>query len=214
MKKIKCLLAAMAIALGVAAPSASALGPVKFGVKVGTQVNSLKFDSDVFKSDNRAGFTGGLMVQFVAPIINLGFDASVMYTHRSLNTKYSFTEELTNAVINGSKHVGSDFIEIPINLKYQIGLPGVGAIVKPFITTGPDFSFLVSKKTVKDMEQKNYDLAWNFGLGLSFVDKVQIAASYGLGITNNASGDEALHAKALDFKSKNRFWTITLAYLF
>ncbi len=207
MKKIKCLLAAMAIALGVAAPSASAVGPVKFGVKVGTEINSLKFNSDVFKSDNRAGFTGGLMMQFVAPIINLGFDASVMYTHRSLNT-YAAEDKTQSA------HIGSDFIEIPINLKYQIGLPGVGAFVKPFLTTGPDFSFLVSKKTVKDMKQKNYDLAWNFGIGVSFVDKVQVAASYGLGITNNASGAESLHASALDFKSKNRFWTVTLAYLF
>lgn len=110
-----------------------------------------------------------------------------------------------------SQHIGSDFIEIPINLKYQIGIPVIGKFVSPFITTGPDFSFLVSKKTVKDMKQKNYDLAWNFGIGLSFVDKVQVAASYGLGITNNASADK--NTTAL-YDSKNRFWTVTLAYLF
>ncbi len=201
MKKLKCLLAAMAIALGVAAPSASAVGPFKFGVKVGTEINSLKFNEDAFKSDNRAGFTGGLMVQFVAPIINLGFDASVMYTHRSLHM-YAAEDKTQSA------HIGSDFIEIPINLKYNIGLPVIGKFVSPFLTTGPDFSFLVSKKTVNDMKQKNYDLAWNFGIGLSIVDKVQVAASYGLGITNNASGDQAL------YDSKNRFWTVTLAYLF
>ncbi len=201
MKKLKCFLAAMAIALGVAAPSASAVGPFKFGVKVGTEINSLKFNEDTFKSDNRAGFTGGLMVQFVAPIINLGFDASVMYTHRSLHM-YAAEDKTQSA------HIGSDFIEIPINLKYNIGLPVIGKFVSPFLTTGPDFSFLVSKKTVNDMKQKNYDLAWNFGIGLSIVDKVQVAASYGLGITNNASGDQAL------YDTKNRFWTVTLAYLF
>lgn len=204
MKKLKCLLAALVIAFGVAAPSASALSPFKFGVKVGTEVNSLKFNEDAFKSDNRAGFTGGLMVQFVAPIINLGFDASVMYTHRSLNMHLADDKTV-------SQHIGSDFIEIPINLKYQIGIPVIGKFVSPFITTGPDFSFLVSKKTVKDMKQKNYDLAWNFGIGLSFVDKVQIAASYGLGITNNASAAEKTTAL---YDSKNRFWTVTLAYLF
>lgn len=204
MKKLKRILAVMAIALGLAAPTASAMGPLKFGVKVGTEINSLKFNEDAFKSDNRAGFTGGVMLQFVAPIINLGFDASVMYTHRSLHMYMA--EDKTQ-----SQHIGSDFIEIPINLKYQIGIPVIGKFVSPFITTGPDFSFLVSKKTVKDMKQKNYDLAWNFGIGLSFVDKVQVAASYGLGITNNASADK--NTTAL-YDSKNRFWTVTLAYLF
>ncbi len=204
MKKLKCFLAAMAIALGFAAQSASAAGPLKFGVKVGTEINSLKFNENMFKSDNRAGFTGGLMLQFVAPIINLGFDASVMYTHRSLHM-YSAEDKTQSA------HIGSDFIEIPINLKYNIGLPVIGKFVSPFLTTGPDFSFLVSKRTVKDMKQKNYDLAWNFGIGLSFVDKVQVAASYGLGITNNASSAEKTQAL---YDSKNRFWTVTLAYLF
>lgn len=211
MKKLKRILAVMAIALGLTAPTASAMGPLKFGVKVGTEINSLKFNEDAFKSDNRAGFTGGVMLQFVAPIINLGFDASVMYTHRSLSMKYSMKDEATGNLISGTNHIGSDFIEIPINLKYQIGIPVIGKFVSPFITTGPDFSFLVSKKTVKDMKQKNYDLAWNFGIGLSFVDKVQVAASYGLGITNNASADK--NTTAL-YDSKNRFWTVTLAYLF
>ncbi|MDE6126630.1 MAG: porin family protein [Muribaculaceae bacterium] len=204
MKKLKCLLAAMAIAFGMAVPAANAAGPLKFGVKVGTEINSLKFNEDAFKSDNRAGFTGGLMVQFLAPIINLGFDASVMYTHRSLNMHMANDKTV-------SQHIGSDFIEVPINLKYNIGLPVIGKFVSPFLTTGPDFSFLVSKRTVSDMKQKNYDLAWNFGIGLSFVDKVQVAASYGLGITNNASATN--NSEAL-YDSKNRFWTVTLAYLF
>ncbi|MFG6396459.1 MAG: PorT family protein, partial [Muribaculaceae bacterium] len=150
-----------------------------------------------------------VMLQFIAPIINIGCDASVMYTHRQ--NRINFTEE---GEATSGMTVNSDYIEVPINFRWNIGLPIVGKFVTPFLTTGPDFSFLVSNKNVKDAwNKKTFDFAWNFGVGLKLVDRVELAAAYGLGITSNASSDSALYGKNIA-DGKNRVWTVTAAYLF
>jgi len=55
-------------------------------------------------------------------------------------------------------------------------------------------------------------VAWNFGFGVQLVKKVQLAASYGIGLTKSASGEDSLYVSGLS--SKNRFWTVTAAYMF
>ena len=84
MKKFTILIVAAIVSIAAAVPASAQL---KFGLKVGTAVNSLKFQSDnweeTFSTDNRAGFTGGAMLEFTAPMLGVGFDASVMYMHRS-----------------------------------------------------------------------------------------------------------------------------------
>lgn len=212
MKLFKKLFAAALVAatfLG-AANQASAAGPIKFGVKAGIAVNDLKFNEEIVSSNNRTGFTGGLTAQFVAPIIGVGCDLSVMYTHRS-NRISAGVDANGNQV--GSMNVNRDYIELPLNLRWEMNMLGISKIVAPFVTTGPDFSFLLSKQNVKDAwNQKKFDVAWNFGFGVQLVQKVQLAASYGIGLTKSASGDDALYGTGLS--SKNRFWTITAAYMF
>ncbi len=214
--KIKRILSAMLLAVSFMAVSfnANAAGPLKFGIKGGVTVNDLKFNEDIFKTDNRCGFTVGLMTKFTAPIINIGFDASVMYTHRvsKVDGFTTLTPDGQQEVFDGS--IKSDYIEIPINFRWDIGLPVIGKFVSPFLTTGPDFSFLVSKQNVDNAWKKHtFDFAWNFGFGLMFVNKVQLHASYGLGLNNAASADSALYGNNLG-DGKNRFWTVTAAYLF
>ena len=205
MRKLKSVFAAVALFAAVfvaGTQSVSAGSP-------GVAINELKFNENAFSSSNRAGFTGGVMLQFIAPIINIGCDASVMYTHRQ--NRINFTEE---GEATSGMTVNSDYIEVPINFRWNIGLPIVGKFVTPFLTTGPDFSFLVSNKNVKDAwNKKTFDFAWNFGFGLKLVDRVELAAAYGLGITSNASSDSALYGKNI-VDGKNRVWTVTAAYLF
>ena len=183
---------------------------LKFGPKIGMTVNSLHFNESVFDSDNRSGFTGGVMLQFIAPVVNLGFDASVMYVRRNL----AATIEENGASDRIVSH--RDYIEIPINLKYMIGLPAIGKIVSPFVTTGPSFAFLTSGTGINEaFKNKTFDVAWNFGFGLEIVQKVQVAASYGLGLSNSVV--DRLSGGALnniDIDGKTRCWTITAAYLF
>ena len=108
---------AFVLALMMMLPAAAQF---KIGPRIGIDVNSLHFNSDVFQESNRAGFTGGLQAEFMIPGIGLGLDASVMYVRRSSTFR---DQEKTN--------VNSDYIEIPVNLKYKLGLPIVGSFMKP-----------------------------------------------------------------------------------
>lgn len=209
MKKIKSIVASVVLLAAMfvgGAQSAMAGGPFRFGVKAGVAINDLKFNEEAFSTSNRAGFTGGVTMQFVAPIINIGCDASVMYTHRQnrINTTLDDTPNITT---------NADYIEIPINFRWNIGLPIIGKFVSPYLATGPDFSFLMSKKNMKNAwNNKTFDFAWNFGFGLRLVDRVEIGAAYGLGITNATKSDALYGGNLTD--GKNRVWTVTAAYLF
>ena len=195
MQSIKKILVAIALIMAVAVPASAQF---RFGIKAGVTVNKLSFDKEVlktFESDNRTGFTGGIMAEFTVPIVGIGMDASVLYANRSIEI--------------GEEHKTRSYIDIPLNLKYKLGLPGIGKIVTPFVTTGPDFSFLCSKKNFENsIKNKSFDFAWNFGLGVQLFNHLQVAANYGLGISNSVSGNDAM------YDSKNRTWTVTAAWLF
>lgn len=197
MKFFTKLLTAIVIIMAAVMP---AQAQFKWGIKAGAAVNSLKLNKDVLNSDNRAGFTGGLMADFTVPVIGLGFDASVLYAARSVDLANDEGVTVTKT---------RSYIDIPINFKYKIGLPVVGKVVTPFLTTGPDFSFLLSSKNMGNaLHNKTFDFAWNIGAGIEVLSHVQVAASYGFGITKSASGDDSIYS------GKNRCWTITAAYLF
>ena len=74
MKSIKKLaLALMAVFAMGATASAQMLS---IGPRIGTEVSKLKFNKDVFDTENRGGFVGGLEVDFTVPVIGVGFDIS------------------------------------------------------------------------------------------------------------------------------------------
>lgn len=197
--------AAVLVALAFMLPAAAQFS---IGPRIGVEVNKFHFDESTFNKDNRAGFTGGLEIEFVVPVINLGFDLSAMYVHR---TGQSISGEGAEATVT---NLNSDYIEIPLNLKYKIGLPIVGKIISPYIFTGPSFAFLTSKKAISEFwETKKCDIAWNFGVGLQLFTHLQIGASYGLGMTKAVKFVNHAHQEA-GIEGKNRYWTITAAWLF
>lgn len=207
MKKTLFAIVVAIIAMVTVATPASA--QFRIGPKIGLNVNGLHFDKSIFDSENRAGFTGGIMTEFTVPLIGVGADLSAMYVRR--------TAEWMNS--NADKeNASADYIAIPLNLKWKIGniLPGIKSIVNPFITTGPEFAFLCSKRTFKDIvKRNNCDVAWNVGFGVELFTKVQVAASYGFGMTKvweTISGTPSENRANID--AKNRYWTITAAYLF
>lgn len=201
MKKFTLSIITMIIALTAAVPASAQL---KFGIKAGINVNSLKFDETFFDSDNRAGFNGGAMLEFTVPAIGIGLDASAMYVHRT--TKYT-TKEVKS-------EIGGDYIEIPVNLKWKVSIPAVNRIIRPYLTTGPSVAFLVSDKKINTLFKNNsYDVAWNFGFGVELFQHVQVGASYGLGLTNVVKMVDA-DGNYNSIDGKNKYWTVTAAYLF
>ena len=195
-------------AVAIIAMSISAAAQFSIGPRVGINVNSMHFDSDLFKSENRAGFTGGLQAEFMIPMVGFGFDASVMYVHRVNNATID-----TNGTATAPQIKDKDYIEIPVNLKYKIGLPVIGKIITPYVFTGPSFAFLTSRKAINEAwKNKSTSVAWNFGFGVQLLGHLQVGASYGIGMTKAFEKIGAV--EGVDIQGKNRYWTITAAYLF
>lgn len=208
MKQIKRLIATILMVLAISLPASAQF---RFGLKAGVAVNTLSFNTDLFQSSNRAGFTGGAIIEYNIPVVNLGIDASVLYVNRAVNV----TGE-TEAGVIVSENKNRSYIDIPINLKWKINLPIVGRWISPFVTTGPDFSILLTKdsftaENLQNFSSKSVDFAWNVGVGFELFKHVQIAANYGFPvgeqITGHINNHEALY-------SNNQCWTITATYLF
>ena len=212
MKKFTVLIVAAIVSIAAAVPASAQL---KFGLKVGTAVNSLKFEADglseTFSTDNRAGFTGGAMLEFTAPVLGVGFDASVMYMHRS-NRLPNEIKDYTDGKVSTSR----DYIDIPLNVKWKFSIPVISSFLKPYLATGPSFAFRVSKNDFKEfVDQQKCDISWNFGFGVEVLSHVQVGASYGLGLNNTLDKFKIRSdSKTSGIEGKNRYWTITAAYLF
>lgn len=202
MKSIKVILLTFVMVLGASALPAQA--QFKIGPKVGMTVNDMHFNKDVFDSENQTGWTAGIMTEFTVPVIGLGFDLSAMYVRR--NAK--FVEDNVSAKNN------RDYIEIPLNIKYKFSLPVVSKVLVPYLGVGPSVSFLTSRRNVEEaFKNKSVDWALNFGVGVQLLSHIDVNARYGLGLTKAVKAfDSDLESAGIE--GKNRYWTISVAYLF
>lgn len=192
----------MLLIISICALPASA--QFRIGPRVGININELHFNDRAFDSENRAGINAGLMAEFTVPVIGIGADISAMYVRRGAK----WIED------NKIERSGRDYIEVPVNLKWRINIPVVNKIVRPFLTTGPSFAFLTSSRAVGEaFRNKKVDTSWNFGLGIEFVQRLQISASYGIGMSK-AMKATGIVPEAVGIEGRNKYWTVTAAYLF
>lgn len=196
-KSIALLVAAVMLLCGAGTAQAG----LKFGPRIGLNVNKLHFDRSSFDTSNRCGFTGGVQMEYMS-FLNLGLDVSLMYSYMD--------SEVSN--VEMSKH----FLEIPLNIKYKIGIPMVSHIFAPYIFTGPSVAFRLDNIKNSPLNTQATQWTWNFGIGLQFIDHLQIGASYGLGMNNYVNGlNTAIGTITTDqLKAKNNYWTVTAAWLF
>mgnify|MGYP005942946161 FL=1 len=202
MKSIKAILLTLVMIIGASAIPAQA--QFKFGPKVGLTVNDFHFNKSVMDAENQTGWTAGLMTEFTVPVIGLGFDLSAMYVRR--NSEFMRENNLTKD--------NRDYIEIPLNLKYKFSLPLISKILVPYLGVGPSVSFLTSRRHIENAyKNKSVDWAMNFGFGVQLLSHIDVNARYGLGMSKavkliqSGAGDG-------DIDGKNRYWTISVAYLF
>lgn len=183
----------------------------RFGVKAGANFNHVDImkiknlndaKDEVMDKSNQAGWMAGVMAEFTIPIINIGADLSVLYARMNVN--------------NNDGYENKDFIDIPLNLKWKIGLPIVGKFVSPMIYTGPDFLLKASKDIVSDVKAKKCEVGWNIGIGLELLKHVQIQGGYCFGLNSVAKYTKSLGVDlpTEDYKVKKNYWTLTAAYLF
>lgn len=195
MKKIINVLL-IAVCMGMAMPAQAQL---KWGVKGGLNVSKVTFDSDLFKSDNMAGFFIGPMAEFTIPVIGLGVDGSLLFSQKGVK-----------ADNDASKQYGFD---IPVNLKYNIGL---GSLVGIYIAAGPDFYFDISKDkgwgNIAEAKKKRAQVGINVGAGVKLLGHLQIGANYNIPLGDSFSLETA--GQAVFGGAKTKTWQVSAAYIF
>ena len=175
---------------------------LKFGVVGGLTLSKMSFsggDKGLLSSDNRCGWYIGPKAQFTLPLIGLGLDASIQYSQRRLNSsEYEFSDSQTYKSI-----------EVPINVRYTIGL---SSLVSIYGATGPQFGFNCDKSLFRDMDisVKDANVTWNVGVGLTLLNHLQVGAGYNFGIGKWAESKDP----DVDLNAKANTWQVQVAYLF
>ena len=206
------------MAVGISQP---AMSQFRFGVKGGYNMTSISLDNGSMESlmSNKSGFFFGPTIKFSLPIAGFGIDASVLYDQRKGKLK-STHEELTQKCI-----------QIPINLRYGIGL---GDVASFFVFAGPQFDFNIGNKNDDSVTPANPDhwlsennysgwtlkkngVSANIGAGVLIVDHLQLSANYNFLFSK--SGDIFNASKETDYESKgsdikNNAWQIAITYYF
>jgi opacity protein-like surface antigen len=203
MKKI-ITLSVLAIAMMVTVPANAQ--KLKFGLKGGLNVNKMKTDKEVGKSDNQAGFFIGPTIKLTTPLAGLSFDAAALFDQRTAKIKDVVEEKIK-----------MNSIQIPINVRYGVGLGSAASI---FAFVGPQFGFNVgsSKKEFEEVEWKTNasNLSVNFGLGATVLKHLQVTANYnlGLGKTGEFKEKSTINQAKTVCKGRNNTWQIGVAYFF
>lgn len=203
----KCIAFLLVAVMGIGYSAQSQAG-FKIGPRIGLNVNNLTMNSKLFDAANQCGFTGGVQAEYMLPMINLGVDLSLMYTYMDTKVELDKTDKRVG-------DFGKNFIDIPLNIKYKIGLPVVGKVFAPYVFTGPAVSFRLDGEDSVFKSAKS-QWVWNFGLGLEFVQHLQIGASYGVGMNNVAKHIDVagISFDTKKMKAHNNYWTVTAAWLF
>lgn len=184
----------IAAALLVTLPASA---QIQFGIRGGANLVNIKFNNETFDKNNRAGFYVGPTIKFTVPIVGLSLDASALYDEKT-------------AEVDGER-LKSQSIDIPINVRYGIGLSSVANI---FLFAGPQFGFNVAsdKKfydSAKEWTWKSSNVSVNVGVGCTVLKHVEVKANYNIACTK--SGEVSDNS---DISAKYNSWQLGLAYYF
>jgi hypothetical protein len=179
---------------------------IHFGIKGGVNISSVHFNSDIVSSDNITGFSIGPMLEIMAPYTGVGVDVAVLYSQKGMG------------MVNnkpGSDQT-TDYIDIPVNFKWKVGIP----LIKAYVAAGPYIGIKVDGEKVWDIpnvvggtiKTKSFGAGLNFGLGAEVLERLQVGFNYGVGLTNNYSGTGGVNNES--FSGKHRGWAISAALLF
>lgn len=190
----------VAVALMMVIPVQAQL--IKFGVKGGLNMSKIDWKGGYEgNKDNTTGFFIGPMAEITLPVVGLGFDGALMYSQR------------------GKGEVKEQGLEIPVNLKYTIGL---GSFAGIYLAAGPDFFFNFKDINLEDIisingkpttpetiNSKKSQVALNLGAGLKLLKKLQIGITYQIPM-----GDSFELENLGKGVGKTKTWQVSAAYIF
>ena len=196
----------------------NAQAQVQFGIKGGLNVTSMSLDKDkLLDTENQAGFFIGPTVKFTLPIVGLGIDASALYDQREAKIK----GDINGNKVETSSKLKTQAINIPINLRYGVGL---GSVANVFFFAGPQFGFNVGDKNksifqdAAEWKLKSSNFSVNVGLGFTVLSHLQVSANYNIacGKTGDVTVSDAAGATLQELlgSGKANAWQVGLAYYF
>ncbi|ERK01374.1 MAG: porin family protein [Prevotella pleuritidis] len=209
MKKITAVFTLVAVLMfGLSVPVQA---QVQFGVKGGLNVGSMSLNNDLLKASNRTGYYFGPTVKFTLPVVGIGIDAAALYDQRETKLSNDKLKETSSF----EKTVKQQQIVVPINLRYNIGLSKMAALL---FYAGPQFGFNVGDKNQSidgkriDWHFKNSNLSINAGAGVMLLNHLQVSVNYNIacGKTGEATVDNTIDA----IKARNHAWQVGAAYYF
>ena len=178
---------------------------VKFGVKGGLDIQNMKFDESVFKTDNKLGWFVGPTLQVSLPIGGLGVDIAGLYNQK----KYE---------VNGES-ITQKSILVPVNARLNLG---IGSTAGLYVAAGPQFSFNLGDDEFK-WEKDNIDNTFqlkksafsvNLGAGIYFSRNLEIGFAYNIAVGSTADASWKKGVDAVSDDTKPTSWQISAAYYF
>ena len=225
MKKIVQLLMVVILLL----PANGLAQGLHFGLKGGVLGNKASVNgiSSSLKEESLTGFQVGPMAQYQTGFYGITLDFSLLYVQRGV--------KLTNRNNHRTADIRTQSIDIPIELKWEMGISKEFDL---FIGIGPSFSFLIDKdnwarkfthiavdvvsKDLPSMGWRSSEVGFNLGGGVKIMQHLMLSCYYNIGLTSSPKhhmhGD--VHGAIDDifdgnvFESKNRYWQLSLAYIF
>lgn len=195
-------------------PMSEADAQVKFGVKGGWNLSSLKLNDDMFTSDNKNGFFIGPMMKVSLPLTGLGFDIAALYDQREAKMRYA--DDVIGSDLSLRTTIKQKTIDVPVNLRYSIGLASMANV---YFFGGPQWSINVGDEnfkwdSVSSYTLKKNTLSFNIGAGLTFLQHIQASVNYNI----EASKSGKMEIERADdgdwVKGRNHTWQVSLGYWF
>ena len=192
--------------------ASQAQAQIKFGVKGGLNVTTMKFNRHVLDKSNSEGFYFGPTMKFTLPVVGLGVDASALYNQCS--SKFVAEQGNEQIITDCATTLTQQAISIPVNLRYDVGLGDDASI---YFFAGPQASFNVGGK-IKDIDWKwaDTDFSVNVGFGVMLLSHLQVNTNYNVGIGKTGElGEHSVFTHLRKgFHGRANTWQLGLAYYF
>ena len=179
---------------------------LRLGVKGGFDIQDMRFDEEVFKTQNKLGWFVGPTIQVSLPVAGLGLDIAGLYDQKS--TK-----------VNGNS-IKQEYLLVPVNARLTLG---VGEAAGLYVAAGPQFAFNIGDENEFEwtheyiqntFQLKKSALSVNLGAGFFLSSHLEFGFNYNVSVTSTAeaSWDAAFDAIKDDTKPKS--WQISATYYF
>ncbi len=218
MKKISTLCIALLLAfVGTVAAQAQSFS---YGIAAGYNLTKLTYSGNTkenFSSDNKSGWFIGPKVEFNT-VIGLGVDASLQYSQRKLNISEDVYDE-SNEVVGELSHSKTyRTIEIPINVRYNVGL---GKMASVFVYTGPQFGFPLQSMKWENVgsglnfSKEKMNTTWNIGAGVRLLKHLEANVGYNFALSKAGSAIlNNLGVETGSLKYRTNTFQVQVAYMF